>query len=114
MEVGLFGRLFIGAFCVAVARCGAYVVAQSLHVGRTCFCFFYSDARASDHGVSGQRSIGCAMGWIILQLAVFIAVMVSNIEWRWTPNGYLASGVAIGAAYLATRAVSRLLDRRAR
>jgi hypothetical protein len=54
------------------------------------------------------------MGWIILQLAVFIAVMVSNIEWRWTPNGYLASGVAIGAAYLATRAVSRLLDRRAR
>lgn len=50
------------------------------------------------------------MLWYVLQISVFVGVMASNIEWQWTPNGYLASGIALGAAMLTTHILTRLLD----
>lgn len=47
--------------------------------------------------------------WKLLQLAVFIGVLFANIYWQWTPNGYLASLLGIGAAYLATVLLSKIL-----
>jgi hypothetical protein len=47
--------------------------------------------------------------WMLLQSTVAFAVMASNIHWGWTPNGYLASLVAAGAAYGATVAINELL-----
>lgn len=40
--------------------------------------------------------------WKVFQLAIFIAVVGSNIEYQWTPNGYLAAILGGLAAYLAT------------
>lgn len=50
------------------------------------------------------------MLWKLLQISVFAGVMVTNIEWQWTPNGYVASLVALGAAFGVTYALSILLD----
>jgi hypothetical protein len=44
--------------------------------------------------------------WLILQMAVMIAVLCANIYYQLTPNGVLAGLLAIGAAWLVTRAVS--------
>jgi NhaP-type Na+/H+ or K+/H+ antiporter len=44
--------------------------------------------------------------WIGLQCSVMIAVLCANIYWQLTPNGVLAGLLAIGAAWLVTRAVS--------
>lgn len=46
--------------------------------------------------------------WKTFQLAIFVAVMASNIEYHWTPNGYLAGFIGIGAAYVATVSLSWL------
>ncbi len=41
--------------------------------------------------------------WFLFQSAIIFAVMASNIHWHWTPNGYLASAIGIGLAWLLTR-----------
>src|SRR5436190_4782334 len=35
--------------------------------------------------------------WFLLQSLIIFAVVASNIEWHWTPNGYLASLLGVGA-----------------
>jgi hypothetical protein len=42
--------------------------------------------------------------WWLIQSSIIMAVLVSNIQYHWTPNGYLASLLAGIAAYLATAA----------
>lgn len=37
-----------------------------------------------------------------------MAVVASNIHWRWTPNGYLASLLGVAAALIVTIALSKL------
>jgi hypothetical protein len=49
--------------------------------------------------------------WLILQSGIIFAVVASNIHWRWTPNGYLAAGLGILAAYVATVAIGKTVDR---
>jgi hypothetical protein len=44
--------------------------------------------------------------WLLLQSAVMIAVLCANIYWQLTPNGVLAGLLAIGAAWIVTKAVS--------
>lgn len=41
----------------------------------------------------------------LFQMLIFTATMFSNIRWQWTPNGYLASLVAIGVTFAATCAL---------
>ena len=36
---------------------------------------------------------------------IFCAVVGSNIHWQWTPNQYLASGIAACLAWIATQAI---------
>lgn len=38
----------------------------------------------------------------LFQMAVFTAVLFSNVRWPWTPNAYLASIIAGAAAFGAT------------
>jgi hypothetical protein len=47
--------------------------------------------------------------WKLLQLSVFLAVVFSNIHWQWTPNGYLASVLGIGAAFVLTLVLFHVL-----
>jgi len=49
----------------------------------------------------------------LLQGLIICAVVGSNIQWHWTPNQYLASGIGAGLAWIATRAVVEWRDRRA-
>ena len=42
------------------------------------------------------------MLWKLLQLAIVFAVLLSNAEYQWTPNGYVAGGLAVFAAFAAT------------
>ena len=44
--------------------------------------------------------------WLILQSAVMIAVLCGNIYYQLTPNGVLASLLAIGAAWIVTKVVA--------
>lgn len=46
--------------------------------------------------------------WKLFQLAIFVAVVGSNIEWNWTPNGYLAALIGVGLAYVLTVALTSL------
>jgi hypothetical protein len=46
------------------------------------------------------------MGWMLFQGAIIFAVVSSNIHWNWTPNGYLASLIGIGAAFVATISIN--------
>jgi len=48
--------------------------------------------------------------WKAFQIAIFLAVMFTNIHWHLTPNGYLASLIAIGIAFVVTWALTRMLD----
>lgn len=50
--------------------------------------------------------------WGLLQVAVFLAVVCGNIYWHWTPNGYVASAMGVGAALVTTLAVNWLLSLR--
>lgn len=52
--------------------------------------------------------------WFLLQGLVVFSVISSNIHWQWTPNGYLAAAIAIGAAYVATVVATKLLAREKR
>jgi hypothetical protein len=35
--------------------------------------------------------------WFLLQSSIIFAVCASNIRWHWTPNGYLAGLMGVGA-----------------
>lgn len=50
------------------------------------------------------------MLWMIFQGAIVFAVVASNIHWQWTPNGYLAVGLGILAALVATGIITALLN----
>jgi hypothetical protein len=47
--------------------------------------------------------------WLILQMSVMIAVLCANIYYQLTPNGVLAGLLAIGAAWLVTKALVALM-----
>ena len=42
---------------------------------------------------------------IIFCAVVFCAVVGSNIHWQWTPKPYLAAGIGMFLAWVATQAV---------
>ena len=44
----------------------------------------------------------------LLQGLIICAVVGSNIQWHWTPNQYLASGIGAGLAWIATRGGCRV------
>jgi hypothetical protein len=46
--------------------------------------------------------------WFLLQGSIVFAVIASNIHWQWTPNGYLASLIGVGAAFGVTQGVNEL------
>jgi hypothetical protein len=48
------------------------------------------------------------MMWRLLQIAVFGAVIASNIEYQWTPNGYVAGLLAVFAAFAVTALLGEL------
>ena len=50
----------------------------------------------------------------LMQATIFCAIVGSNIQWHWTPNQYLASGIGAGLALVATHIVVAWRDRRAR
>lgn len=50
------------------------------------------------------------MLWKLLQAAIFMAVVGSNIEYKWTPNGYVASFLGFCAAYVASVFLAKLID----
>lgn len=49
-----------------------------------------------------------------IQFLIVLGVLWANIYFEWTPNGFVAAGLAFGAAYLFTLAVNGLRDRRTR
>jgi hypothetical protein len=51
--------------------------------------------------------------WLVFQSLVIFAVVASNIHWQWTPNGYVATALGVGVAYLATLGLNWLLATRA-
>lgn len=48
------------------------------------------------------------MLWLIFQGLVFLAVVLSNLEWHWVENDnrYIVGGLGVAAAFGATVAVS--------
>lgn len=48
--------------------------------------------------------------WKLIQFSVMVAVLGSNGAYHWTPNGYVAGLIAIGAAFFLTLGLSALLD----
>ena len=50
----------------------------------------------------------------LFQALIFCAVVGSNLQWQWTPNQYLASGIGAGLALVATHIVVAWRDRRGR
>jgi hypothetical protein len=44
--------------------------------------------------------------WFLMQSAVVVAVVASNIRWKWTPNPFLAGLMGVGLAYGLTRLLS--------
>jgi putative exporter of polyketide antibiotics len=48
------------------------------------------------------------MWWRLFQALIAFGVVASNIRYQWTPNGYLAVIVAIGAAFIVTAALTEL------
>jgi hypothetical protein len=44
--------------------------------------------------------------WFLFQSAVFFAVAASNVQWHWTPNGYLVGLIGVGLAYGLTSLLS--------
>lgn len=51
------------------------------------------------------------MRWTLFQASIIGGVMCANIYWKLTPNGYLASLIGVGLAYLATLGLVALIDR---
>jgi hypothetical protein len=54
------------------------------------------------------------MAWKLLQAAVVLAVIFANIHWQFTPNGYLAALMGVGAALAVTGIITTLSDWRRR
>jgi len=48
--------------------------------------------------------------WYVLQMLVVFAVVTSNAYLHWTPNGYLAGFIGVGAAMLVTFLLSLAID----
>jgi len=48
------------------------------------------------------------MIWKLFQLSVFGAVISSNIEWKWTENGYAAAIIGLIAAGMATQILTAI------
>lgn len=48
--------------------------------------------------------------WHLFQILIMFAVMASNIHWKWTPNGYLASAIGIGLALLITLILNEIIE----
>ncbi|MCS3449528.1 hypothetical protein M2222_001651 [Bradyrhizobium elkanii] len=46
--------------------------------------------------------------WHLFQSLVIFAVIASNIAYHWTPNGYLASAIGVGLAWVLTQIVNEL------
>lgn len=51
------------------------------------------------------------MFWRLFQIAIVFAVIASNIEYKWTENGYAAAFIAGYAAYAATCLLSALIGK---
>ena len=43
-------------------------------------------------------------------LLIFSAVVISNVHWQWTPNGYLAGLIGAAVAFLVTVGAVRVAD----
>lgn len=52
--------------------------------------------------------------WKLMQFCIAVAVIGSNGAYHWTDNGYIAGGIAVGAAFLVTATITELLDLRHR
>jgi hypothetical protein len=48
--------------------------------------------------------------WKVIQFLVFGAVIVSNVHWQWTPNGYLGGWIGIALAFIVTVVPVRVND----
>lgn len=48
--------------------------------------------------------------WKLLQVSIFVAVAVSNIEYQWTPNPLLVAIIGGLAAYVATVTLSWMIE----
>lgn len=50
--------------------------------------------------------------WYALQISIFLALLVLNIEYHWAPNDNPLAGtvICIGVAFIATVLVARFLD----
>ena len=40
--------------------------------------------------------------WKLFQMTIVTLVLFSNVHYQWTPNGYLAALIGVGAAYAFT------------
>jgi hypothetical protein len=49
--------------------------------------------------------------WLLFQCSIIFAVISSNIYWKWTPNGFVASLFGVGAAYGLTIALTYCIQR---
>jgi len=49
------------------------------------------------------------MGWYLFQGLIVFAVMASNIQWHWTPNGYLAGAIGGGMALVFTLLINDIV-----
>lgn len=50
--------------------------------------------------------------WQILQAIIIFIVVASNIYWEWTPNGFVAAVIGIGASVAVTAGLGWLIDQR--
>lgn len=48
--------------------------------------------------------------WLLFQCAIMIAVGWTGIYYQWTPNPYVLGIVSVGAAWLATWIVNKLIE----
>lgn len=48
--------------------------------------------------------------WKLFQALVFVAFLFANVYWEWTPNGYLASLIAISLAFAVTWVITQGRD----
>ena len=46
----------------------------------------------------------------MIQFLIIGAVVVSNAQWHWTPNGYLAGLIGMAVAFLVTVVAIRVAD----
>lgn len=50
------------------------------------------------------------MMWKVFQLLIFVGFLFANVYWQWTPNGYLASLIAVSLAFATTWAITQAVD----